>query len=51
MKKPKISDYRRLTAEDLQGLLHLRRRGGAIKPKKGKGAPYDRNKAKRGEYD
>ena len=47
--KRKAKRLRRLPPEELQGLLHMRKRGGVIKPKKGKGAPYDRKKFKRGE--
>lgn len=42
--KKKIQLYKKLSPEDLEGYLHLRRRGGKIPPKKGKGAPYKRNK-------
>ncbi len=42
--KEKAKLYNKMTPEDLKGYLHLRRRGGKIAPKKGKGAPYKRNK-------
>lgn len=34
--------------EELQQYLHFRKRGGSVKPKKGKGS-FDRKKIKRGE--
>lgn len=42
--KEKAKLYNKMTPENLKGYLHLRRRGGKIPPKKGKGAPYKRNK-------
>lgn len=51
MADDKTKAFRKMTAEEVQGLLHFRKRGGAVKPKKGKGAPYDRKKFKKGDED
>lgn len=37
MKREKIAAYRKMTPEELQGLLMMRRRGGKVAAKKGKG--------------
>lgn len=46
MNKDELAIYKKLSPEDLQGLLALRRRGGKHSSKKGKGS-YDRKKVKR----
>ena len=48
--KKKVSLYNKKTPEEVQGLLHLRRRGGRILAKKGKGSKYNRNEFKKGRY-
>lgn len=45
-----LSAYKKLSAEDLQGLLHLRKRGGKHGAKRGKGS-YNRKKFKKGDDD
>lgn len=40
--------YKKMNREDLEGLLHLRQRGGAPVPKKGKGS-YKRKPKHRGK--
>lgn len=48
MKEDKIlSAYKKMTPEQLQAFLALRRRGGKVPAKKGKGS-YDRKKFKKG---
>ena len=47
MTKQELATYKKLSPEDLQGLLALRRRGGKHIAKKGKGS-YDRRKFKEG---
>lgn len=46
--KKKVSLYKKMTPEELQGLLHLRKRGGRILAKKGKGSKYNRAEFKKG---
>ena len=47
MEKKELAKYKKMSPEDLQGLLAMRRKGGAIKSKKGKGS-YDRQAFKKG---
>lgn len=47
MKKEQVANYRKMTAEELQGLLMMRKRGGKVVPKKGKGS-YNRKAFKKG---
>ena len=49
--KRKTSLYKKMTPEELQGLLHLRKRGGKILAKKGKGSKYNRQEFKKGEKE
>lgn len=49
--KEKVSLYKKMTPEELQGLLHLRRRGGKILAKKGKGSKYNRQAFKKGDRE
>lgn len=46
--KKKTALYKKMTPEELQGLLHLRKRGGKILAKKGKGSKYNRAEFKKG---
>lgn len=48
MKDKKISLYKKMTSDEVQGLLHMRRRGGRINAKKGKGSKYNRAEFKKG---
>ena len=48
MKREKVAAYRKMSHEELQGLLMMRRRGGKVAAKKGKGS-YDRKAFKKGE--
>ena len=47
MDKKELKAYKKMSPEEVQGLLAMRRKGGAIKAKKGKGA-YDRKAFKKG---
>lgn len=52
MNKNELQAYTKKTREELQEyLLLFKRRGRIIKPKKGKGSNYNRNKFKRGDND
>lgn len=51
MEEKKVSLYKKMTPEELQGLLHLRKRGGKILAKRGKGSKYNRQKFKKGEKE
>ena len=48
MKKHEVATYKKMTAEEVQGLLAMRKRGGKVPAKKGKGS-YDRRAFKKGE--
>ena len=43
-----MKSERKMTNEELQGLIHMRKRAYAVKSKKGKGS-YNRNNFKKGE--
>lgn len=47
MTKKELSNYKKMSPEEVQGLMAIRRKGGAIKAKKGKGS-YDRKAFKKG---
>jgi len=46
--KPDVAVYKKMTADAVQGLLAMRKRGGVHKAHKGKGS-YDRKSFKKGE--
>lgn len=48
MNKKEINAYKKMTPEELVAFLALRRRGGIVPAKKGKGS-YNRKKFKKGE--
>lgn len=47
MDKKELKAYKKMSPEEVQGLMAMRRKGGAIKAKKGKGS-YDRKTFKKG---
>lgn len=47
MDKKELKAYKKMSPEEVQGLMAMRRKGGAIKAKKGKGS-YDRKAFKKG---
>lgn len=46
-----ISSYKKMSPEDVQGLLHLWRRGGKLRAKKGKGSFKRRPKHQNQDFD
>lgn len=48
MKKKEVNAYKKMTSEQLAAFLALRRRGGIVPAKKGKGS-YKRSEFKKGE--
>ena len=52
MQKRKSDLYKvKMSDDELHEYMVFKRRGYTVKPKKGKGAPYKRNKRKENEYD
>jgi stalled ribosome alternative rescue factor ArfA len=47
MDKKELKAYKKMSPEEVQGLIAMRRKGGAIKAKKGKGS-YSRKDFKKG---
>lgn len=47
MTKKELSNYKKMSPEEVQGLIAMRKRGGTVKSKKGKGS-YDRKAFKKG---
>lgn len=47
MKKEDLKNYKKMSPEELQGLLAMRKRGGYVPAKKGKGS-YNRRDFKKG---
>ena len=47
MTKKELSNYKKMSPEEVQGLIAMRKRGGVVKSKKGKGS-YDRKAFKKG---
>lgn len=47
MDKKELKAYKKMSPEEVQGLMAMRRKGGAIKAKKGKGS-YNRKTFKKG---
>lgn len=47
MKKKDLKSYKKMSPEEVQGLLTMRRKGGVVPAKKGKGS-YNRKKFKKG---
>lgn len=46
MNKKELKAYKKMSPEEVQGLIAMRRKGGAIKAKKGKGS-YNRKNFKK----
>lgn len=47
MKKENLKAYKKMSPEEVQGLLAMRKRGGSVPAKKGKGS-YNRQNFKKG---